>query len=155
MTTIALPPAQTIEQALYDLSEHARLSGDESAMKAFDNAAGDFARGLVPHLSADCWLVASSTRPNLYHRVRKEGGAWGCNCEQGRTRGGMCRHRAMIEAIDSAWDGISDPVADLHQALDATEAVLWPDGDAPLDTEAEARQRRYEQAEREMLELYA
>jgi len=103
MTAIVLPPDNMIEQALFHGSERARQNEDTQAMRAYDNAAGDFARGARPALSANCWLVPSSTR-NMYHRVRKEGGAWGCNCEFGVKRGGICRHVALIEALDAAWE---------------------------------------------------
>ena len=55
-------------------------------------------------------------------------------------------------AIDAAWDCAIDDgdcISRLHQALEETEAVLW------ADSEAEARQRRYEQAQNDMMELYS
>lgn len=114
MTTYAciLPPVPAIAAALRQLSDAALTREDYAAMRAYDNAASDVARGMTALVSDDTWLVPSTTRAGLVHRVQLVGGVWSCNCEHGLKRGGLCRHLAQVEGISQAWENAGDDLAD-------------------------------------------
>ena len=137
-----------------------RASGDKDAAKEAQRAANAFSKALLywnegirPEMTeAGNWLLPSQRAGEPPHLLHKSGD-WICTCPSGPA---WHWASALIVGVEMAYD---DPVADLHQALDATEAVLWPDGDAPLPFEPSreeiaALRERFAAANEQVLDWY-
>jgi hypothetical protein len=145
--------AETIRYANEVLTS--RAAGDKAAAKEAQRAANSFAKALLywqegvrpEQTPAGNWMLPSQRgvgeAPHLLHRS----GDWCCSCQAGES---WHWAKALIIGVEIAYDTDDLPfdcITRLRTAIEETEAVLW--------SEAEARQRRYEEACRQMDELYA
>jgi hypothetical protein len=113
-----------------------RANGDKAAAKEAQRTANAFSKALLywnegirPEMTeAGNWLLPSQ-RPGEPPHLLHKNGDWCCTCQSGAA---IHWAAAMVIGVEMAYD---DPIVELHQTLDATEAVLWPDGDAPLPFE--------------------
>ena len=96
-TTIILPPAAAVETAVNEL--RAAAGSDAKRLAALNKAQYDLLL-LQPQILrvSGAYLVPSTTRAGLIHRVADVGG---CDCEAGRS-GHNCRHAVAIELIEQA-----------------------------------------------------
>lgn len=97
MNTIHLPPAAAVETAVTEL--RAAAEGNTKRLAALNKAQYDVLL-LQPQILrvSGAYLVPSTTRAGLVHRVADVGG---CDCEAGRS-GHSCRHAVAIELIEQA-----------------------------------------------------
>lgn len=132
--TMILPPIHTIHAALARLSEAAQKRDDLTSMRAYDRAAADLVLGRTPLISDDAWLIPSSRDGGTFYRVRQVGGVWSCNCEHGIKKGGLCRHLALSEGINQAWEDAAETGVPTEDEDDTTDievqydAVPYPHG---------------------------
>lgn len=93
-TILILPPADAIAAAVATLKEGA----DTKRQVALNKAQYDLTLGLAIVPVAGAFLVPSSSRSGLIHRVDHLAG---CDCEAGRA-GRSCRHKLAIEIVEEA-----------------------------------------------------
>ena len=127
MSKLILPPMETLAAAAAALVEEA--GDNRSRVNALNKAALHLHEGLAPLATVGGFLVESGTRGGLVHRFST---VHGCTCEAGR-QGRPCWHAMLIEIIEQAQMR--------HIPMQAKIAA--------------ARTVKYDQAMREMDELFA
>src|SRR5215216_702193 len=93
---LALPPAAAIADAIAELA--CAGAGDTKRLIALNKAQYDLMMGTQIVIVPGAFLVPSSSRSGLIHRVDH---VTGCSCEAGKA-GRQCRHKVAIEVIELA-----------------------------------------------------
>jgi hypothetical protein len=113
-TILPLPPQAAIATAVAELSAGA----DQKRLTALDKAQFDLALGMTIAIVPGAFLMPSSSRSGLIHRVSHLDG---CNCEAGRN-GRQCRHKVIIEIIEQAN---THTMPSLPQRLSAARSAAY------------------------------
>ncbi len=95
-SSLPLPPAAAIAEAIAELA--CAGAGDTKRLIALNKAQYDLMMGLQIVAGPGAFLVPSSSRSGLIHRVDH---VTGCSCEAGQ-HGHVCRHKVAIEVIEAA-----------------------------------------------------
>lgn len=95
-TALRLPSAAAIAAAVAQLTAEAQ--GNQKRIDAITRAQYDLAMGTRIAVVPGAFLVPSSSRSGLIHRVDHVAG---CSCEAGRNNR-ECRHKVAIQIIERA-----------------------------------------------------
>jgi hypothetical protein len=118
MTTLTLPPMDTLARAARELAAAAQEAGDKRNEMAINKAAFDLHRGSAPVPTSGGFLVNSSSTSCIY-RVDN---VTGCNCDAG-SHNKPCRHAAQIEIIEHAQRYTMPSLRPLGQRISAARAT--------------------------------
>jgi hypothetical protein len=124
MSTLSLPPAAALDQALTELT--AASGGEISRVKALRKARFHLAGEprIVP--TATGFLMPSGSRTNVIHEVSFAGT---CSCEAS----GRCWHQTAIELVETAQRFTLPALQPLGERLAQARSVAWQRAKAEMN----------------------
>lgn len=122
---ITLPPAAALESAARELTDAAIAAGDVKRQISINKAQYDLLMGAQIMRVSGAYLMPSSSRAGLVHRLDDLAG---CDCEAGRA-GKACRHRTALEIIELAqtrvMPALGDRLAAARKVADQFNAEIF------------------------------